>query len=171
MALPVLAPPTKTIRARLVADEVEDAGWRGVVCFSCGNASRALKEAVPYVVAVAPGGDLVAARWWTPAEVHRAWPDLLDATSGHLPAHLMIELSTALRDHVGQLREPAYRVPTGSGETIVCLRMAYPGTTFVAVYDDNDPATLYDYRAPLVALVKATGPVLRVLESLTYAPT
>ena len=42
---------------------------------------------------IAPSGSLSPGRWWEPHEIARAWPDLLDATSGHLPTHLLRDLA------------------------------------------------------------------------------
>lgn len=138
------------------------AGLPGVVCFSCGNATRELKAAGLYVVDVAPGGALEAGRWWGADEIRRAWPHLLDATSGHLPPPIMVEVAAALAAELGRLAvDVVHEVPTGSGETITCLRMAYPAHTFAAAYDDRAIATRYNDRAPLAALVSAGGLVIR----------
>lgn len=153
--------PAKRIRARVIARWCKRAGVAGVVAFSCGNATRELRRAGLYVVEVAPRGALRAGRWWGADEIRRAWPHLLDATSGHLPAPLMLEIATALRRHLGRLGAGPYLVPTGSGETIVCLAMAYPRTRFVAAYDDRDPATRYEPRAPLAPLVRAFAHEIR----------
>jgi len=125
------------------------AGYRGCVCFSCGNASRALLDAGLYVVDVSRHGMLDARMWWTPEEIHRAWPDLFDATPGHLPAPLMVSLAEAYRKELGEMEQvEQYVVPTGSGETVLCLRIAYPGLLFVAQYDDSSPSTRFCETAP-----------------------
>jgi hypothetical protein len=157
----LVLPERKAIRAQVVASYVGAAGLRGVVCFSCGNASAALRDAGLRVVDVSPRGDLVAGRWWLPEEIAAAWPHLFDATSGHLPMPLMARLATAFRAAIGPLDGGRYDVPTGSGETITCLRMAYGATEFRAVYDDHEPATRYDEEAPLSGVVRAMGPVAR----------
>lgn len=145
--------PTKQIRAELIAQYVREAGYRGCVCFSCGNASRALKEAGLYVVDVSPQGDLEAKRWWTPAEIHRSWPDLFDATSGHLPVPLMAVLAAKFKDHLGCLWvDVVYEVPTGSGETITCLRWAYPEVKFRPKYG-KELSVKYEAQAPLTPVV------------------
>jgi len=148
----------KAIRAAVIKDYCEQAGYRGVVCFSCGHASEALKAAGLYTVTVAPNGDLMANRWWTAAEIHKAWPDLLDATSGHLPMPVMRRVATEyFRALTKRLTERHYLVPTGSGETIICLRMVFPGKKFIALYNVWQ-GTESCINAPLNALVKATGP-------------
>lgn len=145
-------PDRKELRAKVIAGYVRSAGYPGIVCFSCGNASRALQSTGIPVVAVAPGGDLVAERWWTPAQIRSVWPHLFDATSGHLPMPLMAQLAERLRDRIGPLSEPCYRVLSGSGETAACLTLAYPGIRFVPVYDDAVAATTFEPLAPLARL-------------------
>lgn len=152
------------IRASLIADYVREAGIRGVVCFGCGNGAAALRDAGLYVVDVGPRGSITPTRWWQPEEIRRAWPDLFDATSGHLPPPLMDRLAVALREFIGELPEPAYAVPTGSGETVVALCMAYPGTRFIARYGDTRE-TRYDPDAPLNTLVERLCEVQRPTDS------
>lgn len=160
-SLPTLATSSKTLRAKLIRAHVQAAGYAGVVCFSCGNASAALAALGLQLLDVSPRGSLVPTRWWTPAEIRAAWPHLFDATSGHLPAWMMAALAEALHAELGKLHDSAYLVPTGSGETVMCLRWAYPSTEFVAVYDDARQATRYHAEAPLARLVAATGPCWR----------
>jgi len=156
-----VAPLAKALRADLIAGYVRQAGLPGVVCFSCGNASAALRRVGLYVVDVSPSGDVEARRWWQPAEIARAWPHLFDATSGHLPLPLMAQLAAALRAAMGPLEPGPHDVPTGSGETILCLRWAYPGVAFRAVYGGTR-ATRYEAQAPLVQLVAAGGDVVHL---------
>lgn len=147
-----LETPAKAIRARIIVDYATTAGYEGIVCFSCGNASAALRTAsmglLP-VLDVSPAGDLEPRRWWTPAEIARTWPRWFDGTSGHLPAHLIADIGAALRAHLGHLDpHTTYLVPTGSGETITALSVAYPGHTFAALYG-TEPATRRELRAPM----------------------
>jgi len=145
--------PNKQIRSSVIADFVQRAGYRGCVCFSCGNASDALKNQGLYVLDVAPKGGLSANTWWTVDEIHKSWPDLFDATSGHLPTPLLNRIASAFKTFLGILPEQRYEVPTGSGETIVCLKLAYPNTNFVPTYN-LDEATKYNPQAPLNNLVE-----------------
>ncbi len=139
----------KQIRAAVIARYVKNAGYRGVVAFSCGNATAALREAGLWVLDISPDGMLAPTeKWWTPAEIHAAFPDLFDATSGHLPMYLMIEIARELKSTLGKLPEAEYEVPTGSGETIACLRLAYPSITFTPICGIGK-GTEYDSRAPL----------------------
>lgn len=128
------------------------AGYRGVVCFSCGNASAELKKVID-TIDVSVTGDLTANKWWDSAEIHRIWPHRFDATSGHLPAPLLDGLALAYRQEIGELTEKEYNVPTGSGETIICLALAYPDIKFNAIYDVG-PGTEYNEQAPLNGLVR-----------------
>lgn len=145
----------KKIRAKVIKRYIEEAEYKGVVCFSCGNASRALNEAGINTLDISPQGDLRATKkWWTPQEIHRIWPDLFDATSGHLPLALMVKISEEYRKYLGKLDKSIYEVLTGSGETIICLSIAYPSKKFIAVYDNKNNATKYESKAPLNSVVK-----------------
>ena len=141
--------PHKQIRSHVIGDYVRAAGYRGVVVFSCGNSAAALREQGLEVLEIGPRGDLQTNKWWTPAGIHRTWPDLFDATSGHLPAPLMGDIAKAFRAHLGELPGACYVVPSGSGETICCLRLAYPLLDFEASYDDSKPETQRHPNAPL----------------------
>jgi hypothetical protein len=149
----ILRFPNKKLRARVIADYVQEAGYRGVVVFTCGNAAAALREQGLEVVEIGPRGGLHAGKWWTQAEIHRSWPDLFDATSGHLSVPLMGDIAKAFRAHLGELPPGRYEVPSGSGETITCLRIAYPLLDFDAAYDNSKPETTLDPDAPLNAIV------------------
>ncbi len=145
-------PERKQIRAGVIKQFMWDAHYRQAVCFSCGNASGALKARGVRVLEVAVGRDLKAEHWWSPEDIHQWFPSAFDATSGHLPMPLMVRLARAYREFLGDLREAEYRVPTGSGETIICLLLAYPHITFRAVYECG-PGTRYDANAPLNGIV------------------
>lgn len=126
MTAPLLQIPQKAIRAAVISDYMLRAGITRAVCFTCGNAARALRIAgVTDLIEVGPRGPLQPAEWWTPAMIAQVWPDRFDATPGHLPYHLMIEVARRIRI-AGPPMPGAYRVPTGSGETITCLRIAWP---------------------------------------------
>ncbi|MFB3917244.1 MAG: hypothetical protein ACE14M_10980 [Terriglobales bacterium] len=153
----VLKFPNKKLRARVIADYVRTAGYRGVVVFTCGNSAAALREQGLEVVEIGPRGDLQTGKWWKAAEIHRLHPELFDATSGHLPLVLMVEVAKAFRAHLGDLPAGHYAVPTGSGETIMCLRAAYPqpDIVFLAAYDNRRPETERDPMNPLNDFVDA----------------
>ena len=153
----------KGIRATVIAQYLADAAKAidGVVCFSCGNSAKALRHAGLDVLEIGRNGPLQPSEWWTPAQIARFFPTRFDATSGHLPAHLMAAIGAAYWRELGDLPKTAYAIPSGSGETIVCLGIAYPRHCFTAAYDDNQPWTEYDARAPLNSLVETLFAVSR----------
>jgi hypothetical protein len=150
--------PHKQIRAKVIAEYVRHAQYRGVVVFTCGNAAKTLRDEGLEVTEVGPRGDLKTEKWWTMSEIHRAWPDLFDATSGHLAVPIMGDIAKAYREHLGNLPHGRYSVPTGSGETIACLRIAYPLHTFDPAYDNDKPETTRHPEAPLNAIVDEKEP-------------
>lgn len=147
--------PHKAIRAKVILQYMLQNGIKKAVCYSCGNASRALKMAGVDVLDISPDGDMVSQRWFQPSEIKKWFPDCLDATSGHLSVELMAQVAQAYREYLFNLPKVNY-VPTGSGETIVCLKMAFPEKKFVAVYD-IDEATAWSAEAVLNDLVKAVA--------------
>lgn len=144
--------PAKRLRAKVIAEYLSGLHQARCVCLTCGNAAEALREEGLEVCEVGPKAALQATRWIRPEEVAAWWPGLFDATSGHLPVWLMLRIANRFREHLGDLSESKYAIPTGSGETLVCLAMAYPDVRFVALYGD-DPATKYEVAAPLNVLV------------------
>jgi hypothetical protein len=147
--------PHKKIRAEVIAQFVRQAGYKGVVVFTCGNAAKTLRDEGLDVVEVGPRGDLKTEKWWTMAEIHKAWPELYDATSGHLAVPVMGDIAKAYRAHLGDLSAGTYSVAAGSGETVTCLRIAYPLLTFDPTYDDSKPETTRHDGAPLNPVVDA----------------
>lgn len=146
----------KGIRARVIADYLRRARRfdAGGVCFTCGNAARALVGEGLYVVEVGARGGLTPSRWWSPAEIAAAFPGLFDATSGHLSVGLMAEVGQAFRRVLGPLRGDVV-VPSGSGETFCSLALAYGAEArLIPVYDDLLPETTFSPEAPLNPLVR-----------------
>ena len=126
-----------------------------MVCFTCGNAGKKLKERGADVITVGSNEDLIPNRWFSQKEIHELFPDRLDVTSGHLRMEDMIFLSDVYKSFIGKLDEHTiYRVNSGSGETLVCLALAYPNCNFIAVYDDSHEETKYNESAPLNKLVE-----------------
>lgn len=143
--------PNKEIRAKAIKAYMEKYGYKKAVCFSCGNASRELKKCGVDVLDISPSGSLQALEWFTIGDIKRWFPDCLDATSGHLPFDCMQEVAKAYKDYIKHL-PGEINLPTGSGETLVCLKMVFPYTKINAVYNIDD-ATLYNKEAPLNVLV------------------
>lgn len=141
----------KKIRANVIKEYI--GADKPVICFSCGNASRELKLAGLNVLDISPSGDLLALRWFTINEIKQKFPGYFDATSGHLDITLMGLIGKAYKERLGELLSSPCYVPCGSGETLVCLKLAYPEVEFIAVYN-LDSATEYSENAPLNDLVK-----------------
>ncbi len=118
-----------------------------VVCFTCGNSSKYLTEAGVNVHAVVNPD-----KWYTYAEIQRLY-GLFDATSGHLPMPLMMDIAMELRRTLVKLPNVVH-LPTGSGETYVTLCMAFPSTKIFPLYDLDD-STRYNSGAPLNSLVNS----------------
>lgn len=144
--------PNKQYRAEAIKQYMQEKGHKKAVCFSCGNASRALRECGVDTLDISPTGDLQALRWFTKDEIKKVFPEYFDATSGHLDDECMRYVAGYFKEKL-QTLPPLIMLPTGSGETLVELHMAFPKTKFFAVYDLND-ATKYEEQAPLNARVK-----------------
>lgn len=126
-----------------------------MVCCSCGNASKALKETGLYTVAIAPNGDLRANRWFKHQEIARMFPGLLDATSGHLPLPLMERIGQAYAECLTTQADKLFwahhdfYLPTGSGETLLALRLVFAGTRFHPIRWKGNPATEFNHKSLL----------------------
>lgn len=144
--------PNKQLRAEVIKSYLQDKKYDGVVCFSCGNATRELKKIGLNVIDVSPKGDFFPLHWFTPSEIKAKFPTYFDATSGHLGNDLMLLIAKKFKDFLGDIPNINY-IPTGSGETLVCLKLAYPDKEFIAVYD-LDNATEYNENATLNKFVE-----------------
>lgn len=143
--------PHKMIRSGVIRKYI--GGNRDkVVCFSCGNAARALANEGLDVLHIGEEGVLTPNKWFSQREIAYWFGDYFDGTSGHLSVELMQIIGEAYKEFLGDLPELVY-LPTGSGETLVCLKMAYPNTDFVAVYNLGKE-TEYNENAPLNRLVE-----------------
>ena len=143
----------KRLRAYMLHDYIgKDKKY---VCFSCGNTSEMLKNIGLDVLDISPKGDLIANRWFSIQEIHELFPQHFDATCGHLSIELMNRLANIYRGYFKALlcNYDEIIVPTGSGETICCLALAFPDKKFVALYN-VDAATEYHEEAPLNKLVE-----------------
>lgn len=156
LSLPTFSP--KEARAILLLRHATETKARGIVCFSSGNAGRALQHfaqgtGMP-VLHIGPQGSMQTPYWHSVGDIALLWPGWLDCTSGHLPVPLMAALGRSYASIIGPLdHKDGYEVMCGSGETLVCLALAYPKVKFDAVYDDADHATRYDEANPLNGLV------------------
>ena len=143
--------PHKQIRSKVIKGYISG-NFDKVVCFSCGNAGRALENEGLDVLHIGEEGVLTPNKWFTMQEIAHFFPDYFDGTSGHLSNELMQLVGDAYKEYLGELPEVVY-LPTGSGETLVCLKMAYPDVDFVAVYNLGKETEYSEY-APLNKLVE-----------------
>ncbi len=149
----------KKERASVVIDYAKTHLYEGIVVFSIGSPEdlrRAIIRSPLNLISVAPDGDLQSAnKWWTQEEIRTSWPNYFDATSGHLPVFLLNQVVIKIRSKFLGIDESGeYFVPTGSGETFVCMAMAFPRVKFRAVYN-IDKYTQWNPNAPLNDMVKA----------------
>lgn len=143
--------PHKKIRSKIIKEYVEE-DYDKILCFSCGNAGRALEELNLDVLHIGEEGILTPNKWFTLKEVHHKFSEYFDATSGHLNIELMELIGKEFKKYLGELPQTNY-IPTGSGETLVCLKLAYPEKDFIAVYNLGKE-TEYNPNAPLNRLVE-----------------
>lgn len=144
----------KDIRSKVIVDYYgRDVKY---ICFSSGNAVAELKKLGVAVFGCGDyeGADYKPDRWFTQKEIAETFPSMVDVTCGHLPIELMSRLASAYKERLGELdTDEPYTVMTGSGETIVCFKMAYPNVEFIAQYN-MDSHTKYNKEAPLNKLVE-----------------
>lgn len=144
--------PNKALRAQAILAYMALTGREMAVCFSCGNASKALKKEGVKTLDISATGDLIANRWFQQYEVAKYFPEYFDATSGHIPVECMLDVARRFKEYLKKIPDEIY-LPTGSGETLVELKLAFPETRINAVYNLND-ATRYDEECVLNGLVR-----------------
>ncbi len=149
----------KKDRAAVVVDYARTHFYEGIVVFSIGDPNdlqRSILRSSLNLISVSPGGDLQSAnKWWSQEEIRTSWPNYFDATSGHLPVFLLNQIVVRIRSKfLGIDESKEYFIPTGSGETFVCMALAFPRVTFRAVYN-IDRYTQWNPNAPLNDWVSA----------------
>ena len=142
----------KKIRAIVVKEYIEAAGISSVVCYTCGNSSRYLREAGVDVEEV-----INPDKWYEFNEIAYKHGKF-DATSGHLPYPLMLSIANELKAKLGENFHYVYddgvlELPTGSGETMLCMKLAYPELNIKPIYNLDD-TTSYCDMAPLNGIIK-----------------
>lgn len=143
--------PHKKIRSKVIQKYIEN-NYSQLVCFSCGNAGRSLEELNLDVLHIGEEGTLTPNKWFSMREIQHYFPNYFDATSGHLNMELMQLIAKEYKKYLGELPQTNY-IPTGSGETLVCLKLAYPKKDFIAVYNLGKE-TEYNSNAPLNKMVE-----------------
>lgn len=156
--------PNKKIRAEVIKEYLTGKNYKGVVCFSCGNATRELKNVGLDVIDISPNGDFIPLHWFQPSLIKKIFPDYFDATSGHLDMEVMTTVAKRYKEVLQDKIKDINYIPTGSGETLVCLKLAFPDKKFIAVYN-IDNATKYEKEAVLNALVKLMSEKIVFMDS------
>lgn len=143
----------KQLRAQVIKEYLNSLGTNECVCFTCGNASKALRAVGLDVVSVGINEELKPNKWFEPEEIERTFKRF-NATSGYLNIFLLNRIADRMRSALGELEDNEYLVPTGSGETILVLTIAYPEKNFYPLREGT-PETKYDEGCPLNRLIEA----------------
>lgn len=143
----------KKIRSQVIKRYMREAGFKKAVCFSCGNSTKYLREEGVDVLGIGAKDELSPNKWFSQAEIAHAFPGYFNATSGDLPLHLMYKIADRLRSIYGKKYEKGGRIKIGSGETALCMRLAYPKAKFT-FYRDGTPETEYEEGANLNRLLE-----------------
>lgn len=137
----------KRIRAEVIKSYLNAIGQNACVCLSCGHASGELiKVGINTTALIKP------VKWYTQEEIQNEY-HLFDATSGHLPVFLMQRIAERIYKELPK-PDNNFELPTGSGETYVCMKMAFPFVNIIPVYNLDD-STKWHEKAPLNILVDA----------------
>jgi hypothetical protein len=147
----------KRARSIVIRRYLDELKIKRCICFTSGNSAKFLREVNVDVISIGNNEGLIANKWFDVFEIAKF--NLFDATSGHLPFPLMVEIANMLRinEQLDFLTtcDDEIVLPTGSGETLVCLKMAFPNLEIIAAYNrpDNINATKYNEDAPLNKMV------------------
>lgn len=101
---------------------------------------------------ISKSGDFEALRWFKQYEIKDMFPNYFDATSGHIPIECMKLVANTFKEYLHDIPEEIL-LPTGSGETLIELKMAFPQCKITAVYN-LDEATQFDEGCVLNDLVQ-----------------
>lgn len=149
----------KKIRAEVIFDYLKESNKPlKVVCFTSGNSAKFLREQGIKVLAYGNNETNKITHWFSFSEIAKQFK-VFDATSGHLPFPLMKEISKRLYNLKPLKNKFQYRklypIKIGSGETIICLKMAFPKINFYPIRIKDFKPTEYHRLAPLNPLVYA----------------
>lgn len=145
----------KQIRADVIYDHLKKSDLKPeVICFTSGNSAKYLKEKDLYVLAYGSNQKHKPDHWYNFTEIAKKFK-MFDATSGHLPMPLMNEIALRLKKVLRNKfkKHQIYYIKTGSGETIVTLKMAFPKINFHPIRLPDYSHTEYHKEAPLNNLI------------------
>jgi len=146
----------KKIRAFIIKSHLDKLGLDTCVCFTSGNATRFLRRAGLKVVSIGNKEDLSSNKWFSYTDIQKSFNGLFDATSGHLPLPFLNEISSRLKkEYAGFFnKDKIYPIKIGSGETILCLKLAFPEISFEPIRIKGYAPTKFDKEAPLNDLIQ-----------------
>ena len=149
----------KRIRAEIIKAHMKDLRIERAVCFTCGNASKALRKAGVKTLSIGPGQDLnPEEKWFEVDDIKKEFPEHFDATSGNLSVDLMNQIAREMRRTLGKDFKGG-KIKVGSGETLLVLTIAYPELKGKIIpIRTQRPETQYDKGAPLNKLLSAIYP-------------
>lgn len=133
-----------------------------IVCLTCGNAAVTLRmNCDGEILELGPGVNAVMKpnKWLRPHEVAQMFPNHFDATSGHLPFWMLVILAGSLREKESKylVGEDKILVPSGSGESAVIAKLAFPRCTVIAQFDNSKPSTTFNQESLMYLLFEPMG--------------
>lgn len=152
----------KDIRAKVIKKHLDAIGTNKCICFTCGNATISLRSHGINVISIGDNEELKTNKWWTYSEIQKYF-GLFDATSGHLPLPLINDISIQVRDKLNSMIkdiDEIIDIPTGSGESLLIMCMAFPKKRFRSIRLNNKE-TVYNIDAPLNHLVEYLDNIAR----------
>lgn len=147
----------KQIRAEVIYEHLKKSNLKPqIICFTSGNSAKFLEAKGLKVLAYGSNQKHKPNHWFSFNEIAKKFK-MFDATSGHLPMPLMNEIALKLKKILRNKfkKHQIYHIKTGSGETIICLKMAFPNINFHPMRLKDYPNTEYHKEAPLNSLVFA----------------
>ncbi|MAF43229.1 MAG: hypothetical protein CMI54_03540 [Parcubacteria group bacterium] len=144
----------KVIRSYVIKNYLGD---NKCFCFSCGNASKALRDVGVNVIGISPYDKLNAVRYIEPKEGYDMF-NCFNATSGCLPLFLISQIADKycayLHDEVFRNDHTIY-VPVGSGETLFAMSFLFPVSRMVGVTSKKIPAIKFESQySPIADYIK-----------------
>ena len=147
----------KKIRAEVIKEHLNALGKNICVCFTCGNATRALRKVGLEVISVGENEEFTPNKWFSYTNIQKSFNGLFDATSGHLPMPFLDYISLRAKNELREEFKPGqtYDIKVGSGETITCLKMAFPDISFNPIRLEGHKPTEFNKYAPGNSIVYA----------------
>jgi len=149
----------KKIRSKIIKEYIKKVGINKVVCFTCGNATQFMRDEGIDVLSLGENEDLNPCYWWTQEKINKTFKNYFNATSGDLPLFLMYKIANKLKKELGNYKSGKIKI--GSGETALCLKLAFPKAK-IELYRDGNKETIYSPKANLNQLLKILYPKTNV---------